>query len=311
MKDIKKVTLIGLGAMGVFFAPRISEKLGADFRILADGARKERLERKGVTVNTINYRFPIITPDVEGDPADLVIIAVKGYDLEQAIKDIRNQVGKDTIILSVLNGVESEKQVAAVYGEEHVLYSYMRISIVMKDGKTEFDPHKGSIHFGDLKNDPEHYSENVLAVKNLFDLCGIDYKVDADMLKGIWFKFMCNVAENMTCAMFGVPFGAFQKSDDANYFRHKAMWEVIHVANKLGIDIGQNEIDRQEHTIGRLPYENKPSTLQDLEAGKHTEVDMFAGTVVRLGKELGVETPACECFLHGIHLIEDRMFGVI
>lgn len=311
MKDIKKVTLIGLGAMGVFFAPRISEKLGADFRILADGARKERLERKGVTVNTINYRFPIITPDVEGDPADLVIIAVKGYDLEQAIKDIRNQVGKDTIILSVLNGVESEKQVAAVYGEEHVLYSYMRISIVMKDGKTEFDPHKGSIHFGDLKNDPEHYSENVLAVNNLFDLCGIDYKVDADMLKGIWFKFMCNVAENMTCAMFGVPFGAFQKSDDANYFRHKAMWEVIHVANKLGIDIGQNEIDRQEHTIGRLPYENKPSTLQDLEAGKHTEVDMFAGTVVRLGKELGVETPVCECFLHGIHLIEDRMFGVI
>lgn len=311
MKDIKKVTLIGLGAMGVFFAPRISEKLGADFRILADGARKERLERKGVTVNTINYRFPIITPDVEGDPADLVIIAVKGYDLEQAIKDIRNQVGKDTIILSVLNGVESEKQVAAVYGEEHVLYSYMRISIVMKDGKTEFDPHKGSIHFGDLKNDPEHYSENVLAVNNLFDLCGIDYKVDADMLKGIWFKFMCNVAENMTCAMFGVPFGAFQKSDDANYFRHKAMWEVIHVANKLGIDIGQNEIDRQEHTIGRLPYENKPSTLQDLEAAKHTEVDMFAGTVVRLGKELGVETPVCECFLHGIHLIEDRMFGVI
>ena len=131
------------------------------------------------------------------------------------------------------------------------------------------------------------------------------------MLKGIWFKFMCNVAENMTCAMFGVPFGAFQKSDDANYFRHKAMWEVIHVANKLGIDIGQNEIDRQEHTIGRLPYENKPSTLQDLEIGKHTEVDMFAGTVVRLGKELGVETPVCECFLHGIHLIEDRMFGVI
>lgn len=311
MKDIKKVTLIGLGAMGVFFAPRISEKLGADFRILADGTRKERLERKGVTVNTINYRFPIITPDIEGDPADLVIIAVKGYDLEQAIRDIKNQVGKDTIILSVLNGVESEKQIAAVYGSEHLLYSYMRISIVMKDGKTEFDPRKGLINFGDLKNDPEHYSGNVLAVKSLFDLCGIDYKIDADMLKGIWFKFMCNVAENMTCAMFGVPFGAFQKNDDANFFRHKAMWEVIRIANKLGIDIGQNEIDRQEHTLGRLPYENKPSTLQDLEAGKRTEVDMFAGTVVRLGKELGVETPVCECFLHGIHLIEARMFKEI
>ena len=139
---IEKVTLIGLGAMGVFFAPRISEKLGAGFRILADGARKERLEHRGVTVNQINYRFPIITPDLEGDPADLIIIAVKGYDLPQALKDIKNQVGEHTMILSVLNGVESEKQVAEVYGAEHVLYSYMRISIVMKDGKTEFDPEK-------------------------------------------------------------------------------------------------------------------------------------------------------------------------
>ncbi|MBQ7797445.1 MAG: ketopantoate reductase family protein [Lachnospiraceae bacterium] len=311
MRKINKVTLIGLGAMGVFFAPRISEKLGAGFRILASGARKERLQHKGVTVNGINYHFPIITPETEGDPADLVIIAVKGYDLPQAIQDIKNQVGPDTIILSVLNGVESEKQVAEVYGWEHMLYSYMRVSIVMKDGKTDFNPELGVIRFGDAKNDPENLSENVLAVKELFDTCGIKNKVDEDMLKGIWFKFMCNVAENMTCAMFGVPFGAFQKSDDANYFRNAAMWEVIHIANKLGVDIGQNEIDRQNHTLGRIPYNNKPSTLQDLENGKHTEVDMFAGTVVRLGKELGVETPICEMFYHGIRLVEARLFGEV
>ena len=308
---IEKVTLIGLGAMGVFFAPRISEKLGAGFRILADGARKERLEHKGVTVNQINYRFPIITPDLEGDPADLIIIAVKGYDLPQALKDIKNQVGEHTIILSVLNGVESEKQVAEVYGAEHVLYSYMRISIVMKDGKTEFDPEKGSVHFGEERNDGTHLSEEVLAVKELFDSCGIGYKIEEDMVMGRWCKFMCNVGENMTCAMCGVPFGAFQKSADANYFRHAAMHEVINVANRLGIGLGQSDIDRQEHTIGRIPYQNKPSTLQDLEAGKRTEVDMFAGTVVRLGKELGVETPVCELFWHGIHLIEDKIFGEI
>ena len=311
MKKIEKVTLIGLGAMGVFFAPRVSEKLGANFRILASGARKERLEKNGVTVNGVNYHFPIITPDMEGDPADLVIIAVKGYDLPQAIEDIKNQVGPDTIILSVLNGVESEKQVAAVYGWEHMLYSYMRVSIVMKDGKTDFNPELGVIRFGDAKNDPENLSENVLACKELFDACNIKNKVDDDMLKGIWFKFMCNVAENMTCAMFGVPFGAFQKSDHANYFRNAAMWEVIRIANKLGIEIGQAEVDRQNHTLGRIPYENMPSTLQDLKNGKHTEVDMFAGTVVKLGKELGVETPICEMFYHGIHLIEDRMFSEI
>ena len=111
--------------------------------------------------------------------------------------------------------------------------------------------------------------------------------------------------------MFGVPFGAFHGNEHANYFRHAAMWEVIQIANRTGITLGQDDIDRQEHSIGRLPYHNKPSTLQDLEAGKRTETDMFAGTVVRLGKELGVETPVCEMFWHGIHLLEDKLFGVI
>lgn len=311
MRQIEKVTLIGLGAMGVFFAPRISEKLGSGFRIMADGARKDRLEQRGVTVNGINYRFPIVTPATDDGPSDLVIIAVKGYDLLQALKDIKNQVGPETLILPVLNGVESEKITAEVYGWEKVLYAYMRISIVMKNGKTEFDPKKGLIHFGDKENDPEALSDRVLAVKELFDCCSIDYKIDKDMLHGLWFKFMCNVGENMTCAMFGVPFGAFQKSDDANYFRLAAMREVIAVANKLDVSLGQSDIDRQEHTIGRLPYENKPSTLQDLEAGKHTEVDMFAGTVAKLGEELSVDTPVCHMFWHGIHLIEDRLFGKI
>ena len=285
---MKQINRIGLGAMGVFFAPRLSEKLGAGFRVMAEGDRKDRLEQRGVTVNGINYRFPIVTPDTEEEPSDLIIIAVKGYDLLQTLKDIKNQVGPDTILLPVLNGVESEQLTADAYGMEHVLYSFMRISVVMKDGKTDFDPNAGTIHFGDAKNDPEKLSENVLAVKELFDRCGINYKIDPDMIRGIWFKFMCNVAENMTCAVFG-----------------------IHIANKLGIDIGQTEIDRQEHTLKKLPYENKPSTLQDLEAGKHTEADMFAGTVVRLGKELKVDTPVCEFLYHGLRIIEDRLFGEI
>ena len=98
MKHIEKISLIGLGAMGVFFAPRLYETYGENFRVIANGERKERLENKGVTVNGINYKFPIITPDVMGDEADLIIIGVKGYSLEQAIEDIRNQVGKNTLI---------------------------------------------------------------------------------------------------------------------------------------------------------------------------------------------------------------------
>ena len=64
---IKRIALIGLGAMGVFFAPRLYEAFGDDFYIIAGGERKERLESKGVTINGVNYRFPIVTPEEQGE----------------------------------------------------------------------------------------------------------------------------------------------------------------------------------------------------------------------------------------------------
>lgn len=309
MKKIEKVSLIGLGAMGAFFAPALYKTLGDNFRVIADGSRKERLETKGVTINGVNYKFPIVTPDAAKDPADLVIIAVKGYNLEQAILDIRGQIGSDTLILSVLNGVDSEQKVIEAYGEKQVLYSFMRISIVMKDGIADFNPEKGQVHFGEKRN--KVYSERVLAVKELMERSNIRYIIEEDMLYGIWNKFMCNVGENLTCALLGVPFGAFRDSEHANAIRKGAMREVIRIANASGILLSEEDIERQEATIKVLPYENKPSTLQDLEISRRTEIDMFAGTVVRLGREFGIETPICEMFLHGIHVLEEKNEGTI
>jgi 2-dehydropantoate 2-reductase len=306
--EIKKVTLIGLGSMGAFFAPKLEAYLGKDkFRVLAEGERKERLESRGVTINNVNYRFTIITPETEGDLADLIIIAVKDTGLDRAIQDIRNQVGEHTQILCVMNGIDSEERIAAVYGSDHVMYSYMRVSIVMKDGVTNFDPEWGKIHFGEAKNDET--SQRVEAVKNLFDACNIKYNIDPDMIRGIWFKFMCNVGENLTCALLGIPFGAYHVSDHANAIRREAMWEVAEIAQKIGIDLGQTDIDNQEDIIKKIPFINKPSTLQDLENGRKTEIEMFAGKVIRLGEELGVKTPMNWLFYHGIKVCEEKNTG--
>ncbi len=303
-KKIEKISLIGLGAMGVFFAPRLYAAYGEKFRVIAEGDRKHRLETEGVTINGVNYKFPIITPETKGDTADLIIIGVKGYSLDQAISDIKNQVGEGTLIISLLNGVDSEDKLIAAFGEEHVLYAFMRMSIVMKDGRADFDPYWGKVHFGEKKN--ETYSERVLAVKEVFDRADIPYEIDCDMLKGIWFKYMCNIGENMTCALLGIPFGFYRKSEHANWIRVNAMREVAAIARAKGIDLGEKEIAQQEETVMTIPYENKPSTLQDLEAKKLTEIDMFAGNVIKMGQELGIPTPINEMYYHGIKVLEEK-----
>lgn len=307
MTEIKKVTLVGLGSMGSFFAPRLGNTLGSDFRVLASGSRRERLEGRGVTINGVNYRFKVVAPD-DADPADLVIIAVKSYDLDTVIREIKNQVGRDTIIMSVLNGIDSENRLAAVYGMQRILHSYMRVSIVMKDGVTNYDPDRGSVHFGDSAAPG---SEKELAVAELFSRCGIPYKIDGDIIYGMWFKYMCNIGENMTCALLGIPFGGFRVSGYANDMRKSAMREVVAVANRLGVELGEKDIERQESTVMSLPAANKPSTLQDLENGRRTEADMFAGTVVRLGGELGVDTPVCRMLFDGIKVLEQKNGGLI
>ena len=83
---------------------------------------------------------------------------------------------------------------------------------------------------GKKKN--ETISDRVLAVKEVFDKADIPYEIEEDMLKGIWFKYMCNIGENMTCALLGIPFGFFRKSDSANWIRVNAMREVAAIAQK-------------------------------------------------------------------------------
>ncbi|MGN1051747.1 MAG: ketopantoate reductase family protein [Acutalibacteraceae bacterium] len=306
---IEKISLIGLGAMGSFFAPRLWETYKDNFRVIASGERKKRLTEKGVTLNGVNYKFNCITPENK-DKADLIIIATKGYSLKSAIEDIRNQVGENTIIMSVMNGVNSEEELIKEFGADKVIYSFMRVSIVMKDGVANFDPKWGHVHFGDKKNDLSSLSKPVKAVKECFEKANIQYIIEPDMEKGMYFKFMCNIGENMTCALLGVPFGAFRFDRDANFIRKKAMLEVMNIARKKGINLTEKDMEKQEETLMSIPSENKPSTLQDLESKKDTEIELFAGSVVKMGKELGVETPVNELFYHAIKVFEKKNKGV-
>ncbi|MCU6747833.1 2-dehydropantoate 2-reductase [Faecalicatena acetigenes] len=308
--EINSVALIGLGAMGSFFAPRLEACLGKDkFCVIAEGERKKRLEEQGITVNGVVHRFRILPPK-EGKRVDLVIMAVKDTSLEQAIQDIRQFVGEDTQILCVMNGVDSEEKLAYEYGWEHVLYSYMRVSIVMKDGKTEFNPYSGKVYFGEKENE-EPYTQRVQAIARLFEKSDIPFQIQKDMLHGIWHKFACNIGENLPCALLGIPFGSLIKSEPADEIRMAAMREVQQIALKKGIILTDEQLNRQKEALYRIPFYNKPSTLQDLENKRKTEIEMFAGAVVRMGKETGVDTPICWMLLKAIQVLEEKNIGLL
>lgn len=309
MEQIKTVALIGLGAIGCSVARELCHAVGYDhFRVIAGGARRERLEQQGVIINGQQCKFQIVPPDAHTTPADLVLVAVKFGALEQAIQDIAGQVGEHTTIISFMNGISSDEALAQVYGWERVLYGLVRRAVVMEGNICNYAPDRGTYYFGEAKN--PSISPRVQRVCDLFTRAGLRWQVQPDMIHDLWVKFMANISENQSAAILGIPYAAwYEDGNDANWIREAACREVIAVANRLGVDLGEEDLIRQRELAKCVPASGKPSTLQDIEAGRKTEVEMFAGTLCRLGRKVGVPTPINDLFYHMIRVLEQKNAG--
>ena len=305
---INTVALIGLGAIGAYLGGPIGKYLGDDFRVIASGERAERLKSEGMIINGEQQFFNVVDPEEQTGPADLAIIITKMPGIEKALEEMKNQIGSDTVIMTPLNGVESEEAAAKVYGEERILHSLVRVSSV-KDGNTvSYFPDTAFVEFGEKRSDTP--TERMLAVGELFDGAGIKYVMQKDMVKAIWLKYVCNVSENPVAAVFDIPFGAWGANEHANFLRLKTADEVIKIARAMGIEIDEKYPVEHLERLKSQPYNNTCSMVQDIENGRHTEIDMFAGTIIKYGKKLGIPTPYNEFLYHAVHLIEDRNDGL-
>ena len=202
--------------------------------------------------------------------------------------------------MSLLNGVSSEETLQMTYGEK-VIYSLMRLSSVRTAEGISFNDRNGYIEFGEAHN--EVLTERILAIQALFEAASIQNKIPLDMRKALWHKYACNVAENQSSAILGIPFGAWQVSKVANHLREMAMMEVFAVAAKKGIVFDESDLLAQRELLSHVPYGNKTSMLQDLENKRETEVEMFAGEMIAMGKAVGVQIGRASCRERGLRLV--------
>lgn len=308
MREIRTAALIGMGAMGAVFAPGLSATLGDGFRVVAGGVRKARLAR-GVMVNGAPVTFRLTEPEGPAEPVDLVILAVKDYAYREALEQVGRFVGEDTILLPVLNGLDCARQAGEVYGPEKVLYASMWVDASMENGTAVYNP-RGMVRIGEARNDPP--GPRVLALEDLFRRAGVRCRVEPDMIHCIWLKFMGNVSENLPCALLGVPYGAYREGWPADGIRRALMAEVAAVARaEAGVELTEEDMALRNRIVYNQDPASRPSTLQDLDRGRQTEVGLFAGAVVRLGEKHGIPTPVSAVMLQGIRALEAKNAGTI
>jgi 2-dehydropantoate 2-reductase len=306
-----RIYIIGLGAIGCNYAAKLYDRFPESIKIIAKKKRIDTLKHSGVIINNKTYNFSYISPGEKHDPADLLIIAVKYPDLRQAITDIKGFIGKDTVIISLLNGILSEEVIGQEIGMQHMLYAYSTAS-VMRDqscatGKRYM--HMGKIVFGEKAN--SDVSARVNTVKAIFSEAGIPYEIPADMIRSQWKKFMMNTGMNQTSAILKASANMFQKEGPHRELAIMAANEVVKISQRCGVNLNQADIEDFITVINGFNPAFKTSMLQDVEAGRKTEVENFSGVVRKLGKKYSVVTPVNETMYYLLSAIEqsqDRLF---
>src|SRR5574340_26394 len=275
-RNLERVVICGAGAVGSAYAALFHDLDPSKLAVIAGGERRARLEREGLTVNGRRFAVRCLAPGEAATPADLLLVAVKQHHLAQAVADVRGVVGEGTLILSLLNGISSEGVLAAAYGAEKVLPAFVVGNDVVREGTSTRYTRLGQLVFGAPSNDPA--DPRVEAVAALLDRARIPWVVPADILREQWWKFMLNVGVNQVSAVLRAPYRAFALPEVQDLVRRAAL-EVVALSGHEGVHLAPGDVERIFPVLATLGPGGKTSMLQDVEAGRKTEVEIFAGAV--------------------------------
>ena len=293
MKKMENVLLIGLGAIGTLYAAALGKVPSIRFRVLVDEKRRARYLKNGVYLNGEKLDFRWITPEqADGEKADLILIATKSHGFDSAMEMIAPFVGKDTLILPLLNGISAPESLQKRFGGTEELYGFFLGHASVREGTRVCHDGVGKLYFG--RQDNSVTAPCVRAIAELFDSAKIAYEIPEDMKSALWKKYVLNVGVNQATALFRADYGTLQKNPPMLDFAGRLMKEAVQVAEKAGVNGTESMVESAMEVILSMPGEAKTSMLQDVLAGRPTEVDLFAGTLCRLGKKYSVAVPCNE-----------------
>jgi 2-dehydropantoate 2-reductase len=288
---IETVSLIGMGALGILYGKMLTEALGQEkVSFLTDQRRLEEYRSNGIFSNGRKCSFSVRDYTETIEPPDLLIFAVKGTSLESALETARNHVGKNTTIISLLNGISSEEIIAAVYGKDHLIYCVAQgMDAVRSKNSLEY-AHKGELRIG-LPPSLISNTDRLTAVSQLFSQTSVPYQIEADITHRMWSKWMLNVGVNQVVMVCQGTFASVQKEGPEREMMKAAMHEVVLLSEKENTGLSGQDLVEYVALVDTLNPQGMPSMRQDGIAGRKTEVELFSGTVIKKAQPFGLSVP--------------------
>ena len=294
MSSAARFAIMGSGGVGGYYGACLA-RAGVDVTFIARGPHLRAMRDDGLSIEEPDgstTRYDVVATDDPSrvGPVDFVLFAVKLWDTIEAGAACKPLLGDDTAVVSLQNGVNAERDLSEILGQQHVMGGVTEIfATIAAPGLIKRVSPFARLRFGEMD---KRESPRAMRLGQLLAVPGIEIEHCADIEKALWEKFLLLIGVSATTALTRLPIGAVRDDPETRALLVQIMTEVHIVARAGGVALDDAIVEARLAFIDKMRPDMRASMAHDLEAGRRLELPWLSGAVVDMGKRLGVPTPA-------------------
>ncbi|WP_421671215.1 2-dehydropantoate 2-reductase [Rahnella sp. EDr1-12] len=287
-----RILVVGAGATGGYFGARLAQA-GQDVTFLLREKRALAVQRDGLTVHSphgdFHFQPSVLQASQLTGPYDLILLTVKSFGLEAAIKDIAPVVGEDTMILPVLNGMKHIETLSQRFGEHALLGGLCKINATLDaDGHIHQMTPMHQIYYGELSGEK---TARIQRVDQAFKEAGFDAFLSETIMTDLWEKWLllCSFGA-ITCTMHG-NIGQVASAPGGTEFATGIVNEALTTMKAFGYAERAAAVAKVKEAVTDKLSEQTSSMYRDMTQGNPVEADQIVGDLVERAIRVGINVP--------------------
>ena len=306
-----KITVIGPGAMGLLFGGKLAAC--ADVSLIGSNtANLKEINEKGVTIKRDGSSVTRMVPAYKGgsrrEPADVVLLFTKAYQIRDVLSENRGLIGPDTMLLTLQNGAGHDRVMREFADSAHVLIGTTKQGSYRESASVIVNSGLGETVFGGAASQGEQAPDRARLeeLRSVFESAGFPCAVSDNIRFEVWNKLMINASSSVLSGVLQVPQGYVAENETAWSICEDLIREICAAAAGEGaVFVPEEQILRVRDHLRKAP-DGYTSIYADIKNGRKTEADFICGAVVRAAQEQGLRVPVQETILRLVHAMEER-----
>jgi len=301
------IVIYGTGGVGGYFGARLAQA-GNNVTFIARGKHLEAIQQKGLQLKSGKGDYLVYPANATEDISevkniDLILVCVKTWQVAEVSKKIRPVLNENTVVISLLNGVENQDVLCSIIDKKHILGGLCLVVSKVEDyGVISHMSYEPTIVFGELDTKK---TVRALSLEKVFSEANITNKLAKNIQTEIWKKYLYITTVSAIGALTRSTIGEMIASPEIKNMMYKTAEEIVAVAKAKGIYLPTAIIEKTFKIIESQPYDTTASLQRDIMEGKPSELEAQNGTIVRFGKALEIPTPT-NSFIYACLLPQEK-----